>query len=236
MTDSSQPTGQTSNQPDAPAATAAATAAPSTAETAAVVSAPALAPDKTDAPATASATAPATGDQKQEATQPTDKPVAPAIPERYEFKIPKGDAYKDASLDEHFAQAITPALKEAGVTQEALDKIFPAFVDFQRGQVNAMMARDLEATMKDPTLGKMNWGKTQGFVNTALAAFTTPEFRTQLNRWGIANNLEFVRVFASIGKAMASDVAERGQPTSAEQESRADRMYGRAKKVGNGND
>lgn len=92
------------------------------------------------------------------------------------------------------------------------------------------MARDLEVTMKDPELGQLNWGKTQGMVNEALGAFTTPQFRQKLERWGIANDVEFVRVFASIGKAMRGDNPERGSPSSVSDESMADRMYRKAAK------
>ncbi len=122
---------------------------------------------------------------------------------------------------------MAPAFKEAGITQAQLDKILPAFVQFQMAQPAAMLARDLEATMKDPAVGGMNWGKTQGYVNEALAAFTSPEFRQKLERWGIANDLEFVRVFAAVGRAMRGDDPVRGQPAAAEPTTRAQRMYGK---------
>lgn len=120
---------------------------------------------------------------------------------------------------------MAPAFKEAGITQAQLDKILPAFVQFQMAQPAAMLARDLDVVMKDPQVGGLNWGKTQGYVNDALGAFTTPEFRQKLERWGIANDLEFVRVFAAVGKAMAGDAPARGQPTGAEPTTRAQRMY-----------
>lgn len=129
--------------------------------------------------------------------------------------------------------AMSPAFKGAGLTQAQVDTVAKTFLDFQKSAAPRMMAADLDVTMKDPVLGGMNWGRTQGHVNEALAAFTTPEFRKQLEGWGVANNLEFVRVFERIGKAMRGDQPTRGQPTSANEESTADRIYGRAKKVTN---
>lgn len=128
--------------------------------------------------------------------------------------------------------AMTPAFKEAGLTQTQVDTLAKTFVTYQQSLAPAMLAADLEVTMKDPAIGGMNWGRTQGYVNDALAGFTTPEFRKQLEKWGVANNLEFVRVFERIGKAMRGDTPARGQPSTAVGESTADRIYGRAKKVG----
>lgn len=119
-----------------------------------------------------------------------------------------------------------PAFKEAGITQAQLDKLLPAFVQFQMAQPAAMLARDMDTIKADPELGGMNWGKTQGLVNDALQGFTTPEFRQKLERWGIANDLEFVRFVAKVGRAMQGDTPARGQPTGAEPTTRAQRMYG----------
>lgn len=149
------------------------------------------------------------------------------MPETYAFVLPQTDAFKGIELNAAALPAMAPAFKEAGITQAQLDKILPAFVQFQMAQPAAMLARDYEVLAKDATLGSMNLGKTQGYVNDALAAYTTPEFRQKLERWGIANDLEFVRVFAAIGKAMRGDDPARGEPTGKEPTTRAQRLYGK---------
>ena len=154
--------------------------------------------------------------------EPIPAVVAPALPDLYEIK---------GSTDPAFAKALSPAFKAAGLTQEKADGIVSTFLQFQAQMPQQLLARDLEVVMKDPELGGLNWGKTQGQINEALTAFTTPEFRQKLERWGIANDLEFVRVFASIGKAMRGDSPSRGEPTTMQAESRADRIYGRAQKI-----
>ena len=133
-------------------------------------------------------------------------------------------------FDEEFAKQFGPILKDAKLSKAAGEKLVSTFLDFQKAAPARALARDLEVTMKDPVLGGMNWGKTSGYVQDALTAFTTPEFRSQLERWGVANNLEFVRVFASIGRAMRGDTPSRGQPDAAPEESVADRMYRKAVK------
>lgn len=140
--------------------------------------------------------------------------------------LPQTDAFKGVELNAAVLPAMAPAFKAAGLTQAQLDTLLPAFVEFQRAQPAAMLARDLEVISKDQKLGGANWGKTQGNVNLALEAFTTPEFRKKLEGWGIANDLEFVRVFDAIGRSMREDTPARGQPTGAEPTTRAQRMYG----------
>lgn len=221
MTTDSSPSSQTSNQPAVPDTAAVATpvaAAPASAATAPVATKVDLAPVAA-VPAVAAPVTPA-----------VVAPVAPApvVPDtQYVLKLPETGAYKGVELNTGVLPAMLPAFKAAQLTQTQLDAILPAFVDFQRAQPALMLAHDLEVTMKDPAVGGMNWGRTQGYVNDALSAFTSPEFRQKLERWGIANDLEFVRVFANVGKAMRGDEPARGQPSAAEPTTRAQRMYGK---------
>lgn len=157
--------------------------------------------------------------------------AAPVIPDTYVLPEIKGTDGKAIALNPEIMPVMSPAFKAAGLTQEKANELIKTFVAFQQTLPAQTLARDMEATMKDPELGQMNWGKTQGMVNEALGAFTTPEFRQKLERWGIANDLEFVRVFASIGRAMRGDTPARGGPTTATELSQADRIYGKAKKV-----
>jgi hypothetical protein len=157
--------------------------------------------------------------------------AAPVIPETYALPEIKDAQGKPLALNAEIMPVMAPAFKAAGLTQDKVNELVKTFVAYQSQLPAKMLARDMELTMKDPDLGQMNWGRTQGMVNEALGAFTTPEFRQKLERWGIANDLEFVRVFAAIGKAMRGDSPARGQPATAEPLSRADRMYGNPKKV-----
>lgn len=113
------------------------------------------------------------------------------------------------------------------MTQQQLQTVAESFIEYQTKLPAMMLERDLEVTMKDPGLGGLNYGRTQGLVNNALAAYTTPEFRSLLEKTGLANNLEFVRAFERIGRDMAGDTPARGSPDGAPQLSRADRMYGK---------
>lgn len=231
MTDSSQATSQTTSQP-------------ATSEGAPVVTTPAstepVAPAKVETPAAVAAPEVKPTEAKPAEVKPTEavkpaegKPadVAPVIPETYVLPEIKGADGKAIALNLEIMPVMAPVFKAAGLTQEKANELVKTFVAYQQTLPAKMLARDLETTMKDPELGQMNWGKTQGMINEALGAFTTPEFRQKLERWGIANDLEFVRVFANIGRAMRGDTKATGQPTSASELSQADRIYGKAKKV-----
>jgi hypothetical protein len=89
----------------------------------------------------------------------------------------------------------------------------------------------MEITKADPTIGGLNYARSMEEVTVALDAFADPDFKRFVVNAGIANKLEFVRVFQRIGAAMrkAGDSPVRSQPDAAPEETRAQRMYGRKK-------
>lgn len=153
--------------------------------------------------------------------------AAKVVPDKYELKAPEGIA-----LDAGVVDAISPVFKELGLTAAAAQKLADAFIAHQKDAPARMLTRDLEVTMKDPVLGGLNYGKTAAAVNRALAAFTTPAFRTWLTGAGIANNLEFVRVFRAVGEAMGEDTPAVGGAESAPPLSMADRIYAKKSSAG----
>ena len=137
-------------------------------------------------------------------------------------------------LDDGLIAALTPAFKAARLSAANTQKLADAFIAYQTEAVKRSLASELDRTMKDPDIGQMNWGKTLGEVNRALAAFTSPEDRKWMEQVaGVGNRLEFVRLFARIGRAMAEDRPARGSPTSAEKPSTATKLYGGGDVVGN---
>jgi len=219
------------NQPavvtPAPAATPVAPA-PAVPTVTPAIETPPAAPAAPVEPATpAAATTPETPKPTEPAAAEPETPAAATIPETYDIALPKAMLDAGLKVNPDLLPALTPALKKAGLTQTQLQTVAESFLEFQGKLPARMLERDLEVTMKDPDIGGLNYGRTQGHVNAALTAFTTPEFRSLLNQTGLANNLEFVRVFERIGKAMSGDSAARGSPDGAPQLSRAERMYGK---------
>lgn len=202
MADSTQATSETQTQPATQATESAATA---------------VAVPESASPASTETTAPA-------APAAAAAPVEPEV--QYAIKAPEG-----VEIDPALIPALAPALKAMKLSPDQLQGVAEAFIGFQKDAPKRMLERDLAVTMKDPDLGGMNYARTQAHVNTALAAFTDPEFRKELQAMGIANRLGFVRVFERIGRAMSADGPTRSQPDAARSESMADRLYRKAAKA-----
>lgn len=149
--------------------------------------------------------------------------AAPPAEIKYEIKPPEG-----VQIDPDLVPALAPALKKAGLNNEQLQTVAESFLAFQKDLPAKILARDLDITSKDPVLGGMRYAQTLKEVNIALDAFGDPEFKKFVAMAGIANRLEFVRVFQRIGEAMAKagDSPSRGEPDAAPALTRAERMYG----------
>lgn len=134
-------------------------------------------------------------------------------------------------LNPDLLPALTPALKEAKLTQSQFAAVANAFLGFQRDMPQRLLARDMEKVKADPTIGGLNYSRSMEEVSVALDAFADPDFKKWTVQAGIANKPEFVRVFQRIGRAMraASDSPSSSSPDAAPAETVAQRMYGRKK-------
>jgi hypothetical protein len=157
------------------------------------------------------------------------------VPDNYALDLPSAiqERWKKEGLtvDTHLITGLTPALKEAKLTNAQFNKVAAAFIELQSKLPEQMMARDMETTKADPAIGGLNYARSMEEVTVALDAFADPDFKKFVVRSGIANKLEFVRVFQRIGAAMrkAGDSPARGAPDAAPPETMAQRMYGRKK-------
>jgi hypothetical protein len=138
---------------------------------------------------------------------------------------------ENGGLNPDLLPALTPAFKEAGLTQKQFATITSAFLGFQRTLPQLMLDRDMAAVKADPAIGGLNYARSMEEVSVALDAFADPDFKKWTVKAGIANKPEFVRVFQRIGRAMrmAGDTPSSGSPDAAPAETMAQRMYGRKK-------
>jgi len=138
---------------------------------------------------------------------------------------------ENGGLNPELLPALTPALKEAKLTQKQFAGIVNAFLGFQQNLPAMMLNRDMAAVKADPSIGGLNYSRSMEEVSVALDAFADPDFKKWTVQAGIANKPEFVRVFQRIGRAMraASDSPSTSSPDAAAPETMAQRMYGRKK-------
>jgi hypothetical protein len=183
------------------------------------------------------------GDDDKEDKEDDDK----SIPETYElkpFKIGEGDDAAEVQIDAALLEEATPLFKEAGLTQQQLDKLAPValkleekFMERQQEAFAAVKTDWAKATKDDPEIGGKNMKATIDNVAKALDFLGHPSvkdkdgnetdpFRQLVNHTGVGNHPEFVRAFAKIGALASEDGAlPRGDKGAAVQKSREEILF-----------
>jgi len=142
------------------------------------------------------------------AAKPGDKPAdAPAIPEKYEFKLPEDIKLEGAALEE-----LSGLAKELGLTQEQAQKV----ADLGAKQAQTLASQYVEQhkttvnewatqTKTDKEIGGEALEANLGAAKKALDQFGSPELKKLLNESGLGNHPEVVRMFVKAGKAISED-------------------------------
>jgi hypothetical protein len=151
---------------------------------------------------------------------------AAVVPDTYELKpftVGEGDAAQQIEIDTALLEAVSPTLKEAGLTQAQLDKLAPTVLELEQrfqernAEAYATMKADWAKQVKDdPEIGGKKLPETLQNVAKALDNFgsksvkdkdgnETDSFRLLLNQSGLGNHPVMVRMFAKIGEAVGED-------------------------------
>jgi hypothetical protein len=133
------------------------------------------------------------------------KPVeASGAPEKYVFTAPEGTEY-----DPEILESFTGAAREAGLTQEAaqklIEKMAPAITARQADQVQAIHKEWLEASTADKEFGGEKLAENLGVARKALENFGSPDLRKLLDETGLGNHPEVIRFMYRAGKAISED-------------------------------
>lgn len=157
--------------------------------------------------------APATDPATPVAEPPTD-PVAPALPEKYEFNLGEG-----VTVDPAIVATADPILRELGLSQEAASKLAPLaqqvaertqagiMAQLQDG-IAAQRKEWLDAYNADPEIGGANRERTEQLSAKALDAmgFTKGHpFRQALTDSGFGNHPDMIRAFSRLGEMVGED-------------------------------
>jgi hypothetical protein len=164
------------------------------------------------------------GTGKTETAAPA-KDDAAGVPEAYELKaftVGEGDAATEVQIDSGLLETVTPGLKDAGVTQEQLDKLAPLVPAIQEAtlkqmndEFSATRAAWAKQAQDDPEIGGKNFTDTVRLAAAALDHFgarseikdgkETNEFRKLLNESGLGNHPVMLRMFRDIGASLGED-------------------------------
>ena len=168
-------------------------------------------------PATATETAATT-------TQTSAEAVAAVVPGSYTFTAPEGTEYDPGVLE-----AFSGAAKEAGLTQDAAQKLLgtlaPALAVRQADQVKAIHTEWLNASTTDKEFGGVTLAENLGVARKALDNFGTPELRKLLDDTGLGSHPEVIRFMFRAGKAVSEEKYVGGRAPSAATANKANVLY-----------
>lgn len=195
-----------------------ATAAETT-QTAAAASTTTEAPVKADAPkeepkgsmVTVEAEAPKPEDKGKD---PAEKP---AVPEKYELKLPQG-----SQLEPSYLEKVASLAKEKGWSnaraQEYIDDRHAAVAEYQTKQQADLQTLNLktwkEELMADPDFGGKNFEVSGHLAYKAAERFGGKEFAEVLKTSQLNHHPQLFRFLVRVGKAMESDTFVESKNTS----------------------
>ena len=135
------------------------------------------------------------------------KPEGRVIPDKYEFRLPEGFV-----LNEESVIAVTPLLKELGVSQEKAQELADfhfkemARVEGERAAAHADLIRQWQAeTRKDVEIGGAKLNENLSYANRLISKFAGDEFISLMRETGLQHNVSFLRFMVKAGKALADD-------------------------------
>jgi hypothetical protein len=150
-----------------------------------------------------------------------DKVADPdAVPESYALKI------GEQEVNPAIVAAITPILKQAGVSAKNAQALAEAYEQAQQALIPMMIEADLAAVKADPELGGLKFVRTERRITDALRQFTTQKERDALTAMGLVNNPTLVRMFHRIGAAMEEAPQTEDSSGRAEKLPSSKKLYG----------
>lgn len=155
------------------------------------------------------------------------KAKAESAPEKYDFKPPEGVAFAPEALSKFEALA-----RENNMTQANADAFLALAADHVRAQQQAVddaYEKEIQgwakASREDAEVGGKDFDSNVKLAQRALDEIGTPELRTLVNKTGIGNHPEMVRLFARIGRAMADGKFVQGGAADSAPKPLEKRMY-----------
>jgi hypothetical protein len=145
------------------------------------------------------------------------KPVAVAAPDKYEIKPAEGITIDDALLSD-----VTPSLKEAGLSNDQLNKLAPIATKIQEKAIAAYVAQGNKA-LEDQNLAELKaskealgakWPEQMALVAKARDRFFSEDSRKILAQHG--NNIHLINDLVKLGTLISEGKFVDGKPVGAE--------------------
>ncbi|GFE61935.1 hypothetical protein [Geobacter sp. AOG2] len=187
-------------------------------------------------PATVGGVAAEEAPEAHEAEAPAEAdPEGIGAPEEYgEFAVPEGDEVVAQALE-----AFKPIAKELDLPQAKAQLLFDRLltqvhplVEARRLEAwNGIVTGWAEAAKADQEIGGKRFARNVEVAQRALNTFGTPELTATLNRFGLGNHPEMIRLMVRLGNAMREDsIVLPGSKPGGGKKSIEDRLYGGGEK------
>lgn len=168
-----------------------------------------------------SETKPETPAENTEQENQESETPATEVPEKYEFKAPDGVEY-----DADTIKVYEDAAREAGLSQEKasliLDKIAPHLAQRQQQALESARNQWAEESKSDPEFGGQKFQENLAIANKALKQFGSPELTELLNKTGLGNHKEMIRLLSRVGSAISEDgFVQSGKAAGGESDARS---------------
>ena len=172
------------------------------------------------------------GDDKSKAK--ADDKSKQVAPEKYEdFKLPEG-----TEVDTELMGEFTTLAKELNLTQEQAQKLAElggkiALKANGPGEAEVVaQAKDVwgKQTMADKEIGGDKLTENLSVAKKTLDTFGTPELKDLLNKSGMGNHPEVIRLFYKIGKQISEDTVLVTGNRAPSAQNHADKLYGNTSK------
>lgn len=147
---------------------------------------------------------------------------------KYDLKLKDEDLIEKTRVSEIEAYAKANKLTNEQA-QRLLDGELSAVSKYKERQLNnleTITENWRQDVINDKELGGENFNKSVEFAHRALNQFGNETLKEQLNKTGLGNHPELVRMFAKIGQAMADDKIIKSGSLSAPKKSMEEVFYG----------
>lgn len=139
----------------------------------------------------------AEGDKKDDAKKD-------GAPEKYEFKAAEGVTF-DANMQTKFSEVARKYNLTQDAAQDLIDTMAPVIAAGQQDAIKAMSTRWKEETVQDKEYGGASYEANMAAVAKARDAIASQGLRELLDKTGMGNHPEMVRMFYRVGKAISED-------------------------------
>ena len=140
--------------------------------------------------------------------QKVKEETKPAVPEKYDIKVPEGQ-----EIDKDALSVFEPVAKELGLSNEQAQKlvdiygkaIAPKLLQQQADSWQKQVSDWSEAVKNDKEIGGKNLTENISVAQKALDTFGSPVLKEFLETTGLGNHPELIKAFVKIGKSIGED-------------------------------